>query len=89
MAGTRRLVWWAKPTPIFQPFVLGQARIKLGLEECQEQIEQVDAETIGDDVPALGDNYAKEEEEEHKHRGRPPVGDEGGGFVKVGLVLPQ
>jgi len=75
--------------PIFQTLVLGQARIKLGLKECQEQIQQVDAETIGDDVPALRDNYAKEEEEEQKDCARPPVGDEGGRFIEVGLVLPQ
>jgi hypothetical protein len=34
------------------------------LEEGEEEVEQVDAQAVGDDVPALDEEDAEEEEEE-------------------------
>jgi len=74
---------------IFDTFVLRQTGVELGLEECKEEVEEVDAQTIGYDVPALGDDDAKEEGDEDGTGGRPTIGDVRRGFIEVGLVLPQ
>jgi hypothetical protein len=62
-------------------------RVELGLQEGEEEVEQVDAERVRDDVPALGDKDAEEEEEEGDACADPSVGDEGGGLVEECLVL--
>jgi hypothetical protein len=71
---------------VLEPLVLVEAGIKLRLQEREEEVEQVDAQTIGDDVPAPGEDYAEEEEDEEGAGCRPAVGDVGGRFVEVGLV---
>lgn len=43
---------------VLQPFVLCQAGVELGLEKGEEQIQEVDAQAVGDDVPALDDDDA-------------------------------
>lgn len=38
-----------------------QARVELGLQKGEEKIEEVNAETVSDNVPSLSNNYAKKE----------------------------
>jgi len=38
-----------------------QAGVELGLQKSEEKVEEVDSETVGDNVPSLSNNYAKEE----------------------------
>ena len=71
---------------VLDAFVLGERRVKLGRQEGQEEVQEVDSKRVGDDVPALGDDDAEEEEEEDCHAAQPAVGYVGGGFVEVGLV---
>ena len=49
---------------VFEAFVVVDGGIEFGLEEGEEEVEEVDAQTIGDDIPALGDEDADEEESE-------------------------
>lgn len=46
---------------VLQPFILRQTGVEFRLQECEEQVQQVDAETVGDNVPALRDDDAQEE----------------------------
>lgn len=53
-------------------------RVELGLQEGEEEVEQVDAERVCDDVPAARREDADEEEEEGDAGADPSVEDEGG-----------
>lgn len=57
-------------------------RVELGLQEGEEQVEQVDAERVCDDVPALRDEDADEEEEDGDAGADPPVEDKGRRLVE-------
>lgn len=57
------------------------------MEEGEEEVEQVNAQAVGDDVPALCEDDAEEEGEEKGCCKGPAVGDVGGGGVEVGLVF--
>ena len=72
---------------VLQALVLRQGRVELGLQEGEEEVQQVDAQAVGDDVPALGEEDAQEEGEEEEDGAGPAVGDVGGGGVEVGLVF--
>lgn len=63
--------------------------VKLGLQEGQEQVQQVDAERIGNDVPALREQDSKEEEEEADNGADPSVEDKGGRLVQQSLVMAR
>lgn len=67
-------------------FVAGERGVEFGLEEGEEEVQEVDAQAVGDDVPALGEDDAGEEEEEEDDGGGPAVGHVGGRFVELGLV---
>jgi hypothetical protein len=43
---------------ILEAFVLRQGRIELGLQEGEEEVEEIDAQAVGDDVPALREDDA-------------------------------
>jgi hypothetical protein len=72
---------------VLQPLILRQRRIEFRLQEGEKEVQQVDAQAVGDDVPPLGEDDAEEEEDEEEGGECPPVGDVGGGGVEVGLVL--
>jgi len=72
---------------VLETLILRQAGIELRLEECEEQVEEIDAEAVGHNVPPLGDDYAKEEEDEDDAGRRPSIGDVRCRLVKVCLVL--
>lgn len=55
-----------------------QRRVKLRLQEREEEVQEVDAQAVGDYVPALGEDDAEEEEEEERDCEGPAVGDVGG-----------
>lgn len=61
-------------------------RVELGGEEGEEKVEEVDAESVGDDVPALGDDDTEEEKDEGDAGADPSVEDEGGRLVEESLV---
>lgn len=71
---------------ILEPLILRQRRIEFRLEECEEQIEEVDSETVRDDVPALSEDYAQEEGDEEDDGADPAVGCVGCCCVQVFLV---
>lgn len=64
-----------------------QAGVELGLQKGEKEVEEVDPETVGDDVPALSDDYAKEEQEKECAGADPAVGYIRCGFIEIGLVL--
>jgi hypothetical protein len=64
-----------------------EAWVEFRLQKGEEEVEEVDAETVRDDVPTSGENYTKEEQEEEYAGADPAVGDIRRGFVEVGLVL--
>lgn len=72
---------------VFQTLILRQGWVELGLQEEEEEVEQVDAEGVGYDVPSLGEDDSQEEDEEEDDGAGPAVGCEWGGGVEVGLVL--
>jgi hypothetical protein len=72
---------------VLQALVLRQGRVKLGLQEGEEEIQQVDAQAVGDDVPALREEDAQEEGDEEEDGTGPAVGHVGGRGVEVGLVF--
>jgi hypothetical protein len=49
---------------VFESFILGQARIELGLQKGEEEVEQVDTQAVRDNVPTLGKYNAQEEKKE-------------------------
>jgi hypothetical protein len=57
------------------------------LQEGEEEVEQVDSQAVGNDVPTLREDDAEEEEEEEGGCKRPAVGNVGGRGVEVGLVF--
>lgn len=57
------------------------------MQKGEEEVQQVDAQTVGDDVPALGVDDAQEEGDQQEDGEDPAVGDVGCGGVKVGLVF--
>jgi len=61
--------------------------VELGLEESEEQVEQVNPERICDNVPSLCDKDADEEEDEGNAGTDPAVHDVGCGLVKKSLIL--
>ena len=61
--------------------------IELGLQEGEEEVEQVYAQRVGNDVPPLRDEDTDEKEEEGDAGADPTVEDEGGRLVEKGLVL--
>lgn len=61
--------------------------VELGLEEGEEEVEQVDAERVGNDVPSLRDKDADKEEDEGDAGGDPAVQHVGRGLVQKSLVL--
>jgi len=75
--------------PVLQTFILRQARVELGLQEGQEQIQQVDAEAVGDNVPSLREDDAEEEQDDQGTGRSPSVGNVRRAFVEVSLVEPQ
>ena len=72
---------------VFEAFVVIDRRIEFGLQEGKEEVKEVDAKAVGDDVPALGSEDADEEGGQDEDGGAPAVGDVGGGSVEVFLVL--
>lgn len=72
---------------ILQSFILRQTGVEFRLQECEEQVQQVNAETVCDNVPALRDDDAQEEQDKERSGCRPSVGDKWGRLVKVGLIL--
>jgi hypothetical protein len=64
-----------------------EAWVEFRLQKGEEEVEEVDAEAVRDDVPTARENYAKEEKEEEDAGADPTVGDIGRRFVEVGLVL--
>lgn len=61
--------------------------VELGLEEGEEEVQQVDAESIRDDIPSLGEENAEEEEEQGNAGTDPAVQDERRRLIQQGLVL--
>lgn len=63
--GSKLLVLFGGETrfAVFEAFVLGEGGIEFWLEKCQKEIKEIDAETVGYYVPALGEDYAEEEED--------------------------
>lgn len=59
---------------IFETFILSEGGVEFWLEEGQEEVEEVDAETVGNYVPALGEDDAQEEEDEDCDGADPAVG---------------
>lgn len=45
---------------IFQPFILRQGWVEFWLQECEEEVQQVNSEGVANNVPALGKDYAHE-----------------------------
>ena len=43
---------------VLKTLVLRQARVKFRLEEGQEEVEEINAKAVGDDVPALCNDNA-------------------------------
>ena len=70
---------------VLHTLILLQRGVKLGRKEGEEEVEQIDAERVGDDVPALSKEDAQAKQEE-KHTGaNPPVGVVGCGLVEIRL----
>ncbi len=57
------------------------------MQEGEEEVQQVDAQAVGDDVPALGEDDAQEEGDQEEDGEGPALGDVGGRGVEVGLVF--
>ena len=74
---------------VLDALVLRQARVELGRYEREEEVEQVDAEAVGNYVPALRQHDAEEEEQEEHAGADPAVGCIWCGLVEVGLVYLQ
>ena len=72
---------------VFDALILSQAGIELRLKEGEEQVEEVDAEAVGDNIPALCYDYAQTKHEKDCASGCPSICDIGGGFVEISLVL--
>jgi hypothetical protein len=60
--------------------------VELGLEESEEEVQEVDAERVRNDVPSLCEEDAKEEEEEADTGANPTIGDKGGRLIEECLV---
>lgn len=78
---------WCRRLAVFESFVLGQAGVKLRLQEGEEEVQEVDPQRVRDDVPTLGDDNAEKEGGEEGAGADPTVGGIGGRGIKVGLVL--
>lgn len=46
---------------ILQSLVLSQAGVEFRLQKGEEEIKEVDSETVSDNVPALSKDYTEEE----------------------------
>ena len=77
----------AASVAVFEPLVLRERGVEFRLQEGEEEVQEVDSEGVGNDVPALGYDDSEEEEEEEAGGADPSVGDVGGGGVEVGLVV--
>ena len=78
------------PLPIvsvFEPLVLRKRWVELRLQEGEEEVQEVDTQTVGNNVPALCENDAQGEEDEEGDCERPAVGDVRGEGVEVGLIF--
>lgn len=62
------------------------ARIELGCQEGEEEVEQVDEERIADNVPSLRQDDAKHKDEQQRGRGSPSMQWVRGGAIKQRLV---
>lgn len=62
-------------------------RIELGLKEGEEEVEQVDAQSVRDDIPSLSKKDAQEEEEQGDAGADPSVQHKGRRLVQEGLVM--
>lgn len=63
------------------------ARVKLGLQEGEEEVEQVDAQRVADNVPSLCNYDARHENEQQDDKPDPSVEREGGAAVEQRLVV--
>lgn len=70
---------------VLHTLILLQRGVELGRQEGEEQVQQVDAQRVGDNVPALCDEDAQPEQQEQHTRADPSVGVVGCGLVEVGL----
>lgn len=61
--------------------------VELGREEGEEEVEKVDAEGVGDNVPALCDEHPHEEEKQGDAGANPSVRDIGRRLIEECLVL--
>lgn len=62
--------------------------VKFRCQEGEEEVQEVDAEGVGDDVPALSHDDARHEEEEEDSGCAPSVSCVRYGLVKIRLVGP-
>jgi hypothetical protein len=75
----------ARCIAVLHALILLEGRVELGGEEGEEQVQQVDAERVGNNVPALGDEDAHAEGDEEESSARPAVRGKRGRLVEVCL----
>jgi hypothetical protein len=59
------------------------------LQESEEQVKQIDTESICNNVPPLGENYTQEKDEQEESESSPSICWERGGFIEINLELLQ
>lgn len=72
---------------VLETFVLSERRVELGLKEKKEEVQKVDAESVGDDVPALSEDDPQEEDNEKDDGADPAVGSERRRGIEKGLIF--
>lgn len=82
------LIRWESCRSTFFEIVGFESGVEFGLEESEEEVEEIDANGVCDNVPALGEDYAQHEDAEKDTRSNPSVQCERRGLVEVVLIHP-
>lgn len=77
----------AAHSAIFEIVTL-ESGIEFGLEKSEEEVEEVDADRVCDDVPALGENDAQHKDAEEDTRSDPTVQRKWRTLIQVVLIHP-
>lgn len=72
---------------VLKAFVLGEGGVEFGLKEEQEEVQEVDAEGVCDNVPSLSEDDSQEEDKQEDDGADPPVGCVGCQSIEGRLVL--
>lgn len=72
---------------VLKALILGKRGVEFGSQESEEEIQEINAERVGDDIPALRKENAQEEDEEEHAGTNPAVGCVRGRGIEVGLIV--